>query len=228
MSGIGHAGAMLALFAAVFGIILLLARRMLPGPAAYRLRKMRTAAPGSAALIRRREPGPGPDLLRRLRDRRRRRALAHAFPDLLDLLVVCLEAGLGIDAAIARVSDDMALYAPELAAELEQVSLELRAGAGRQAALRAMAQRTGLHELQALAAVLAQAERFGTGVATALRQHVAELRLRRRLLAEERAARLALKLLFPLIFCIFPSLLLVLLGPAAIQVRQALLSGPAS
>ncbi|PND70156.1 type II secretion system F family protein, partial [Escherichia coli] len=78
------------------------------------------------------------------------------------------------------------------------------------------------------AAVLAQAERFGTGVATALRQHAAELRLRRRQLAEERAAKLALKLLFPLIFCIFPSLLLVLLGPAAIQVRQALLSGPAS
>jgi tight adherence protein C len=217
---------MLALFAAVFGIIWLLARRMLPGPGACRLRRMRLAAPGGAALIRRREPGPG--LLRRLRDRRRRRALAHAFPDLLDLLVVCLEAGLGIDAAIARVSDDMALYAPELAAELEQVSLELRAGAGRQAALRAMAQRTGLHELQALAAVLAQAERFGTGVAAALRQHAAELRLRRRQLAEERAARLALKLLFPLIFCIFPSLLLVLLGPAAIQVRQALLSGPAS
>nr|WP_217345788.1 type II secretion system F family protein [Noviherbaspirillum sp. L7-7A]MBV0880119.1 type II secretion system F family protein [Noviherbaspirillum sp. L7-7A] len=228
MSGAGHAGAMLALFAAVFGIILLLARRMLPGPAAYRLRKMKTAAPGGAALVRRREPGPGPGLLRRLRDRRRRRALAHAFPDLLDLLVVCLEAGLGIDAAIARVSADMALHAPELAAELEQVSLELRAGAGRQAALRAMAQRTGLHELQALAAVLAQAERFGTGVAAALRQHAAELRLRRRLLAEERAARLALKLLFPLIFCIFPSLLLVLLGPASIQVRQALLSGAAS
>jgi tight adherence protein C len=217
---------MLALFVAVFGIIWLLARRMLPGPGAYRLRRMRLAAPGGAALIRRREPGPG--VWRRLRDRRRRRALAHAFPDLLDLLVVCLEAGLGIDAAIARVSADMALHAPELAAELEQVCLELRAGAGRQAALRAMARRTGLHELHALASVLAQAERFGTGVAAALRQHAAELRLRRRQLAEERAARLALKLLFPLIFCIFPSLLLVLLGPASIQVRQALLSGPAS
>lgn len=226
MSGAGHPGAMVALFAVVFGVIWLLARRILPGPTAGRLRRMHAAAPGGAALIRRKEPATSP--WRRLRDRQRRRALAHAFPDFLDLLVVCLEAGLGIDAAIARVSADMALHAPELAAELEQVSLELRAGAGRQAALRAMAQRTGLHELQALAAVLAQAERFGTGVATALRQHAAELRLRRRQLAEERAARLALKLLFPLIFCIFPSLLLVLLGPAAIQVRQALLSGPAS
>lgn len=226
MTSASHAGAMLALFAVVFGVIWLLARRMLPGPAAYRLRRMHCAESGSPALIRRKEPGTS--LWRRLCDRRRRRALAHAFPDLLDLLVVCLEAGLGIDAAIARVSTDMALHAPELAAELEQVSLELRAGAGRQTALRAMAQRTGLQELQALAAVLAQAERFGTGVATALRQHAAELRLRRRQLAEERAARLALKLLFPLIFCIFPSLLLVLLGPAAIQVRQALLSGPAS
>lgn len=226
MSSAGNAGGMLALFAVVFGVIWLLARRMLPGPAAYRLRRMHCAASGGPALIRRKEPGTSP--WRRLCDRRRRRALAHAFPDLLDLLVVCVEAGLGIDAAIARVSADMALHAPELAAELEQVALELRAGAGRQAALRAMAQRTGLHELQALAAVLAQAERFGTGVAAALRQHAAELRLRRRQLAEERAARLALKLLFPLIFCIFPSLLLVLLGPAAIQVRQALLSGPAS
>ena len=226
MTGAGHAGAMLALFAAVFGVIFLVARRMLPGPAACRLRKMRSAPPGGAALIRRKEPGTG--AWRRLRDRRRRRALARAFPDLLDLLVVCLEAGLGIDAAIARVSADMALYAPALAAELAQVSRELRAGAGRQAALRAMAHRTGLHELQSLVAVLAHAERFGTGVAASLRQHAAELRLRRRQLAEEKAARLALKLLFPLIFCIFPSLLLVLLGPASIQVRQALLSGPAS
>jgi tight adherence protein C len=226
MNSLGNAGGMLALFAAVFGVIWLLASRILPGPAASRLRRMRVPAAGGAALIRRKEPGAS--AWRRLRDRRRRRALAQAFPDLLDLLVVCLEAGLGMDAAIARVGADMALHAPELAAELEQVSLELRAGAGRQAALRAMAQRTGLHELQALAAVLAQAERFGTGVAASLRQHAAELRLRRRQLAEERAARLALKLLFPLIFCIFPSLLLVLLGPASIQVRQALLSGPAS
>lgn len=217
---------MLALFTVVFGIIWLLASRMLPDPAALRLRRMRAPAPRSAALVRRRKAGAS--AWRRLSDRRRRRRLAQAFPDLLDLLVVCLEAGLSMDAAIARVSADMALYAPELAAELEQASLELRAGAGRQAALRAMAQRTGLSELQALAAVLAQAERFGTGVAASLRQHAVELRLRRRQLAEERAARLALKLLFPLIFCIFPSLLLVLLGPASIQVRQALLSGPAS
>ena len=128
MTSAGHAGAMLALFAAVFGVVWLLARRMLPGPAAYRLWRMHSAASGGAALIRRKEPGTS--AWRHLRDRRRRRALAHAFPDLLDLLVVCLEAGLGIDAAIARVSADMALHAPELAAELEQVSLELRAGAG--------------------------------------------------------------------------------------------------
>ena len=226
MNGLGHENGMLTLFAVVFGAGWLVASRMLPGAAASRLRRLRTPPPGSATLIRRRPAGGGG--WRRLRERRRRRALAQAFPDLLDLLVVCLEAGLGMDAAIARVSADLALHAPELAAELEQVTLELRAGAGRQDALRAMAQRTGLSELRALAAVLAQAGRFGTGVAASLRQHAAELRLRRRLLAEERAARLALKMLFPLIFCIFPSLLLVLLGPASIQVRQALLSGPAS
>jgi tight adherence protein C len=156
---------------------------------------------------------------------RRRRAAARHLADLLDLLVVCLEAGLGTDAAIARVAADMALSAPLLAAQLQQVARELRAGGSREEALRAMAHRTGLSELQALAAVLVQAERFGTGIAASLRVHAADLRLRQRQAAEEKAARLALKLLFPLIFCIFPALLLVLLGPALIQVRQALLPG---
>lgn len=217
-----HALTMSALFAAVFGLIWLLASRMLPGPAARRLRRM--AAPAvRRPLLRRRETPHG-----RWWQRRRRRALARAYPDLLDLLVLCMEAGLGMDAAIARVGADLALTAPELAAELRQVSLELRAGAVRQDALRSMAQRTGLSELRSLAAMLAQAERFGTGVAASLRQHAADLRQHRRQRAEEQAAKLALKLLFPLIFCIFPSLLLVLLGPASIQVRQALLSGAGS
>jgi tight adherence protein C len=156
---------------------------------------------------------------------RLRRAAARHFADMLDLLVVCLEAGLGADAAIARVAADMSLTAPVLAAQLQQAARELRAGASREEALRAMARRTGLAEVQALASVLVQAERFGTGIAASLRVHAADLRVRQRQAAEEKAARLALKLLFPLIFCIFPALLLVLLGPAIIQVRQALLPG---
>ena len=213
------------LFAAVFGATWLLVRRMLPGAALWRLRQLQAGRPALPAPLPLRRQGPAAHPWQRLRSLRRRRAAARSFPDMLDLLVVCMEAGLGTDAAIGRVAADMALTAPVLAAELQRVALELRAGAGKEDALRAMARRTGLAELQALVAVLVQAERFGTGIAASLRLHAAELRQQRRQVAEERAARLALKLLFPLIFCIFPALLLVLLGPAMIQVRQALLAG---
>lgn len=215
------------LFAGVFGGTWLLARALLPDRSLQRLRRLtqRPAAPPAAAArpLRRAAGTAGP--WQRLRTMRRRRAVARHFADMLDLLVVCLEAGLGADAAIARVAADMSLSAPVLAAELQQAARELRAGASREEALRAMARRTGLAEVQALASVLVQAERFGTGIAASLRVHAADLRVRQRQAAEEKAARLALKLLFPLIFCIFPALLLVLLGPAVIQVRQALLPG---
>lgn len=213
------------LFAAVFGATWRLTRRLLPGSTRQRLQQLRPAPPARPPVLRKAAMVGG---WQRLRTIRRRRAASRSFPDMLDLLVVCLEAGLGMDAAIARVAADMTLTAPVLAAELQQVALALRAGAGRAHALGGMARRTGLAELQALASVLMQAERFGTGIAASLRLHAAELRLRRRQTAEERAARLALKLLFPLIFCIFPALLLVLLGPALIQVRQALLPGMGS
>jgi tight adherence protein C len=215
------------LFAAVFGATWLLTRTLLPDHTLRRLQKLTRppAAPVAAAtpLLRRAAGASGP--WQRLCTMRRRHAAARRFADMLDLLVVCLEAGLGTDAAIARVATDMTLSAPVLAAELQQAARELRAGASREDALRAMAHRTGLAELQTLASVLVQAERFGTGIAASLRVHAADLRLRQRQAAEEKAARLALKLLFPLIFCIFPALLLVLLGPALIQVRQALLPG---
>jgi tight adherence protein C len=221
------------LFAAVFGATWLLTRTLLPGQALRRLQRLslRQSAPGATATptnaavlpLRRSAAASGP--WHRLRTMRRRRAAARRFADMLDLLVVCLEAGLGTDAAIARVAVDMAPSAPVLASELQQVARELRAGASREDALRAMAHRTGLAELQTLATVLVQAERFGTGIAASLRVHAADLRLRQRQAAEEKAARLALKMLFPLIFCVFPALLLVLLGPALIQVRQALLPG---
>ena len=216
------------LFAAIFFGAWMLALALLPQHALRRLQRLDAsraspATPAATVLLRRVDARPGP--WRWLRMLRYRRAAARRFADMLDLLVICLEAGLGIDAAIARVAADMTLHAPLLAAELQQVARELRAGAAREEALRAMALRTGLAELHTLATVLVQAERFGTGIAVSLRVHAAELRVRQRQAAEEKAARLALKLLFPLIFCIFPALLLVLLGPAMIQVRQALLPG---
>ena len=222
-----HTALLAMLFAAVFGGAWMLTRALLPDQSLRRLQRMMRPGPEPAAAaalpLRRGAGAAGP--WQRLRGLRRRRAAARHVADMLDLLVVCLEAGLGADAAIARVAGDMALSAPLLAAELQQAARELRAGASRDEALRAMALRTGLAEMQTLATVLVQAERFGTGIAASLRVHAADLRVRQRQAAEEKAARLALKLLFPLIFCIFPALLLVLLGPALIQVRQALLPG---
>jgi tight adherence protein C len=220
-----HAALLAILFAAVFCGAWMLSRALLPDRSLRRLQRLMAPRPAPAAAVPLRRGAGARGPWRRLRALRRRRTAARHVADMLDLLVVCLEAGLGIDAAIARVAADMALHAPLLAAELQQVARALRAGASRDEALRAMALRTGLAEMQTLATVLVQAERFGTGIAASLRVHAADLRVRQRQAAEEKAARLALKLLFPLIFCIFPALLLVLLGPALIQVRQALLPG---
>jgi tight adherence protein C len=153
----------------------------------------------------------------------RRRELFEAFPDAIDLVIVCVEAGLGLDAAIARAGEEMRLRSAALADELNLVGLELRAGASRQQALRNLALRTGVDEIAGLVAMLVQADRFGTDIADSLRVHADTLRTRRRLRAEEAAAKIPLKLLFPLIFCIFPSLLLVLLGPAFIRIIKVLL-----
>ncbi len=153
----------------------------------------------------------------------RQRDLFEAFPDAIDLIIVCVEAGLGLDAAISRAGEEMRLRSAALADELNLVGLELRAGASRQQALRNLALRTGVEEISSLVAMLVQADRFGTDIAESLRVHADTLRTRRRLRAEEAAAKIALKLLFPLIFCIFPSLLLVLLGPAFIRIIKVLM-----
>ena len=145
------------------------------------------------------------------------------FPDAIDLMTVCVEAGLGLDAAIARVGDEIRLKSPTLGEELHLVNLELRAGSSRERALRNLALRTGVEEVDMLVAMLVQSDRFGTSVAEALRVHSDTLRTRRRLRAEEQAAKVAVKLLFPVIFCIFPSMLLVLLGPSFISIYRVLL-----
>lgn len=147
----------------------------------------------------------------------------ETFPDALDLMTVCVEAGLGTEAAMVRVADDMQYKSPALADELRLVNLELRAGASREQALRNLATRTGVEEVDGFVTMILQAERFGTSIAASLRVHAETLRTRRRQRAEEAAAKIALKLLFPLIFCIFPSLLLVLMGPAFINVYRTLL-----
>ena len=154
---------------------------------------------------------------------RRQREIFETFPDALDLMTVCVEAGLGMDAALARVATEISLKSEVLAEELQLVTLELRAGNSKEKALRNLALRTGVDDVDALVAMLIQAERFGTSVADSLRVQSEMLRTKRRQRAEEQAAKIALKLLFPLIFFIFPSLLVVLMGPAFIQIYRVLL-----
>jgi tight adherence protein C len=144
------------------------------------------------------------------------------FPDAIDLMTVCVEAGLGMDAAIVRVADEMKMTSRPLAEELHLVTLELRAGASKEKALRNLALRTGVDEVDALVGMLIQSERFGTSMADSLRIHSEGLRTKRRLRAEEAAAKIPVKMVFPLIACIFPSLLLVAAGPAVIRIGSVL------
>ena len=153
----------------------------------------------------------------------RQREIFENFPDALDLMTVCMEAGLGTEAALNKVAEDMVHKSEVLSDELRLVNLELRAGAPRDRALRNLAIRTGVEEVDGFVSMIIQAERFGTSIAQALRVHADMLRTRRRQRAEEAAAKIALKLLFPLIFGIFPSLMLVLMGPAMIQIYRVLL-----
>lgn len=154
---------------------------------------------------------------------RRQRKLFEAFPDSLDLMIVCMEAGLSLDMAIARAGSEIRLRSSILSEELGMVGTELRMGASRERALRNLAARTGLDEISSFVAMIVQADRFGTSIADSLRVQADMLRTRRRQRAEETAAKLPLKLLFPLIFCIFPALLVVLMGPAMIQIYRVML-----
>lgn len=154
--------------------------------------------------------------------KRRQRDIFESFPDALDLMTVCVEAGLAMDAALARVAQEIGLKSVILAEELQLVTLELRAGSAKEKALRNLSLRTGVEDVDALVTMLIQADRFGTSVADSLRVQSELLRTKRRQRAEEQAAKIALKLLFPLIFFIFPSLLVVLLGPALLQLYQGL------
>ncbi len=163
-----------------------------------------------------------PNVVLRQLIKQQQKILFHAFPDALDLMRLCVQAGLGLDAAIERVGREMRLSYPRLSDEFALTGLELRAGASRAEALRHLAQRVGLPEIQGLVSLLVQADRFGTSIAESLEVHSDALRTKRRLIAEEAAAKLPIKLLIPLIFCVFPALMTVLLGPVVISITQHL------
>jgi tight adherence protein C len=146
-----------------------------------------------------------------------------AVPDGLDLLVICVEAGLGLDNALLRVSQELQITHPELSEELQLVTAEMRLGKTRTDALRELARRTGLDDLKALVAMLVQTERFGTSIAQSLRVHSDDLRMKRRQRAEELAAKISVKMVPVLVFFIFPALMIVILGPAFIAIARQLL-----
>jgi len=152
----------------------------------------------------------------------RQEEIRLALPDALDLMVICVEAGQGLNAALITVGREMHTHAPRLSEEFRLISSEIRAGLARATALRNFASRTGVEEARALTAVLIQSDRLGTSIAQALRIHAQSMRTRRRQRAEENARKTAVKLLFPLIFCIFPALLVVILAPAMIQIVRVL------
>ena len=151
---------------------------------------------------------------------RRSNELRRAFPDALDLLVVCVEAGLGLAAAIQRVADELAVSHPELAFELSTVNAEIRAGTAREKALRNLADRTGLADIRGLVGLLVQTMRFGTSISDALRVYSEEFRDIRMQRAEEQAAKMGTKLIFPLIFCMFPVFFIVAIGPAVLNIAK--------
>lgn len=164
-----------------------------------------------------------PNVILKRRVKWRKRAIFEDFPDALDLLTVCIEAGLSLDAGLMKVCEEIKIRSVVVASELDLMLLEMRSGFTREKALRNLSLRTGVDDIESFATMLIQAERFGTSIADSLRVLSDTLRTRRRMRAEEQAAKIALKLLIPLAFCIFPALLTVLLGPAFIHVYRILL-----
>jgi tight adherence protein C len=157
----------------------------------------------------------------------RQRQIRNGLPDALDLLIVCIEAGLALDQAVLKVSEELALSHPALAEELQTLTNEVRAGKPRMEAFRNFADRTKVEEVRALVAMLIQTDRFGTSIAQALRTHAETARTMRRQHAEERAAKLGVKLVFPLVFCLFPAMYVVTVGPGAIRILRILVQGVA-
>ena len=147
----------------------------------------------------------------------RQKQIRNGLPDALDLMIVCIEAGSGIDQSIVKTSDELDISHPALAEELRLVTTEIRAGKPRLEAFKNFASRTRVDEVRSLVAMLIQTDKFGTSVAQALRTHAEVSRTKRRQRAEEKAAKIGVKLVFPLVFCLFPALYVAILGPAVID-----------
>lgn len=156
---------------------------------------------------------------------KRQQSIANGLPDALDLIIVCVEAGLSLDQAVLKASEELSLSHRALADELQQVTNEVRAGKPRMEAFRNFAERTKVDDVRALVAMLIQTDRFGTSIAQSLRTHADTSRTVRRQRAEERAAKLGVKLVFPLVFCLFPAMYVVTLGPGAIRIIRVLIQG---
>jgi len=165
----------------------------------------------------------GPNEYVRRMATKRQHEIARGLPNALDLLVVCVESGLGLDQAILQVSKELDHAHPEISEEFGFVNLELKAGKRRVEALRNLAERTGVDDLKKLVAVLIQADRFGTGVAQSLRAHADFMRIQARQTAEEKAAKLGVKLIFPIFFCILPSLFVITVGPVVMRIMRELI-----
>ena len=165
----------------------------------------------------------GPNEYVRMAAKRRQKQIQRGLANSLDLMVVCVESGLGLDQAIMQVAKELEQAHPEISEELAIVNLELKAGKRRPEALRNLADRTAVEDLKKLVAVLIQADRFGTGVAQSLRAHSDYMRVQARQIAEEKAAKLGVKLVFPIFFCILPSLFVVTVGPVVMKIMRELL-----
>jgi tight adherence protein C len=165
----------------------------------------------------------GPNEYVKIRSQRRQKAVQRGLANALDLLVVCVESGLGLDQAMIQVAKELEHAHKEITEEFAMINLELKAGKRRVEALRNLADRTAVDDLKKLVAVLIQADRFGTGIAQSLRAHADFMRIQARQIAEEKAAKLGVKLIFPIFFCIMPSLFVVTVGPMAVKIVRELL-----
>ncbi|MDP2254490.1 MAG: type II secretion system F family protein [Polaromonas sp.] len=164
-----------------------------------------------------------PNIFLHFKIQARQREIFENFPDAADLMLVCVEAGLGLDAGLTKVADEIQIKSVALAEELHLTNLEMRAGGTREKSLKNLALRTGVEEIGTFAVMLMQADKFGTSIGESLRVFSDDLRHKRQVRAEELAAKVPTKMLFPLVVCIFPSIIMVIMGPAAIQVIRTML-----
>lgn len=165
-----------------------------------------------------------PELILTLQKSSRQQKIFLQLPDALDLLVVCVEAGLGLDSGMRKVSEELAASSPEICSELATSNMQLQMGKARRDVLHELGVRTGVDDVRALAAILIQSDRFGSSIAQALRVQSDSMRVKRRQLAEEKASQTAVKMIFPLVLFIFPGIFVVLVGPAAIQLKENMLN----